>query len=143
MDPKLTYSLRLDKSVSGGSKIIEYVGEYVGKAEVAARKKKRYGTNMWYIAKVGSSEDLYVDASVIGNTARFINHSCIPNCRFETWFVDSKPRLIVVSNGPIEEGTLLTLSYMDSTWNIPCECGLCDGNYNIHVAGDESTESDT
>ncbi len=94
------------------------------------------------MAKVGSGETLYIDASNFGNKSRFINHSCLPNCQFETWYVDNKPRLIVVATFAIDQGTHLTVSYMDSTWNIPCFCGECDGNYNL-LAIDMTNDSDS
>ncbi|RHX98886.1 hypothetical protein DYB25_008607 [Aphanomyces astaci] len=130
-DSKLTHALRVDESVPAGTKIIDYVGEPIGKEEVAARKDKRHGAKDWYIARVGTNGDLYVDASKFGNNSRFINHACVPNCRFEVWYVDTKPRLMVVANTALEQGTILTLSYMNAAWNITCVCGVCDGGYNL------------
>ncbi|ETV66462.1 hypothetical protein H257_17048 [Aphanomyces astaci] len=113
-DSKLTHALRVDESVPAGTKIIEYVGEHIGKEEVAARKEKRHGAKDWYIVRVGTNGDLYVDASKFGNNSRFINHAYVPNCRFEVWYVDTKPRLMVVANTALEQGTILTLSYMNA-----------------------------
>ncbi|RHY55595.1 hypothetical protein DYB30_004919 [Aphanomyces astaci] len=121
-DSKLTHALRVDESVPAGTKIIDYVGEPIGKEEVAARKDKRHGAKDWYIVRVGTNGDLYVDASKFGNNSRFINHACVPNCRFEVWYVDTKPRLMVVANTALEQGTILTLSYMNAAWNITCVC---------------------
>ncbi|ETV64962.1 hypothetical protein H257_18231 [Aphanomyces astaci] len=79
-DSKLTHALRVDEGVPPGTKIIEYVGEHIGKEE------------NWYIARVGTNGDLYVDASKF----------------------DTKPRLMVVVNTALEHGTILTLSYMNA-----------------------------
>ncbi len=141
-DIKLHRALRLDENIKTGTKIIEYVGEYIGKSEFEKRKKSLQGSNAWYIAQVGLGKALYIDASNFGNKSRFINHSYLPNSRFETWYVDNKPRLIVVATFAIEQGTHLTVSYMDSSWNIPCVCGECDGNYSLRAV-DMINDSDS
>lgn len=43
------------------------------------------------------NKDLIVDATRKGNYARFINHSCDPNCEVQMWYVDGKPRLGIYS----------------------------------------------
>ncbi|ETV68876.1 hypothetical protein H257_15229 [Aphanomyces astaci] len=98
----LKHGLRIDVDVRSETKIIEYVGEYMSKMDVLRQKRLKQGTTDWYLARVGSSEDLYIDAGRVGNHSRFINHSCIPNCRFQTWYVDTKPRLMVVANQALE-----------------------------------------
>ncbi|KAH9103374.1 hypothetical protein AeMF1_020277 [Aphanomyces euteiches] len=130
VDPTFGFGLRLDESVPKDTKIIEYVGQLITKESYLCRKEKGRGQLAWYIARVSREDDnLYVDATKYGNAARFINHSCLPNCRFETWYVDKKPRLMVVSRLPLEKGCILSLHYMDSTWGTVCQCGFCDGTY--------------
>ncbi|KAF0775044.1 hypothetical protein AaE_001257 [Aphanomyces astaci] len=139
-DVLLKHGLRIDVDVRSETKIIEYVGEYMSKMDFLRRKRLKQGTTDWYLARVGSNEDLYIDAGRVGNHSRFINHSCIPNCRFQTWYVDTKPRLMVVANHALERGTILSLDYMDAGWNITCLCGACDGNYSTAI--DLSSGSD-
>ncbi|CAK4154882.1 unnamed protein product [Aphanomyces euteiches] len=130
VDPTFGFGLRLDENVPKDTKIIEYVGQLITKDTYLRRKEKGRGQLAWYIARVSREDDnLFVDATKYGNASRFINHACSPNCCFETWYVDKKPRLMVVSRLPLEKGCILSLHYMDSTWGIPCQCGFCDGTY--------------
>jgi hypothetical protein len=129
-DNKLGYGLQIDADVPPRTKVIEYVGEYIGKREFMTRKTQANGSTSWYFARVSTTDDLYIDAATFGNFARFINHSCQPNCELQTWYVDTKPRLMVVSKVRLPKWCILTLSYMDPTWGISCMCGKCDGNFN-------------
>ncbi|KAG9408264.1 histone methyltransferase set2 [Aphanomyces cochlioides] len=130
VDPTFGFGLRLDENVPKDTKIIEYVGQLITKDTYLRRKEKGRGQLAWYIARVSREDDnLFVDATKYGNASRFINHACSPNCCFETWYVDKKPRLVVVSRLPLEKGCIFSLHYMDSTWGIACQCGFCDGTY--------------
>jgi histone-lysine N-methyltransferase SETD2 len=142
LDDVFGRALQINIEVFRGTKIVEYVGEYIGRDEFAARKKDQNRESKFYTAKLGTGKDLFVDASEYGNNSRFINHSCIPNCSLQTWYVDTKPRLIVVANYKLEKGAILSMSYMDASWGIWCKCGACDGCYNIS-AMDMSNDSDS
>jgi uncharacterized protein len=62
-----------------GMRIVEYRGERITTAEAEARypddETVPYHTFLFAI-----DDDLVVDAAHGGNTARWINHSCDPNC---------------------------------------------------------------
>ena len=60
--------------------MIEYVGEIIDTQECQRRldEQEKAGTASFYILSIAS--DLYIDARVKANAARFINHSCDPNC---------------------------------------------------------------
>jgi SET domain-containing protein len=67
------------RRIRPGQLLIAYLGQVI----TTAAARKRYGGK----AANGSPTylfhfegDLYVDAAVDGNDARFINHSCDPNC---------------------------------------------------------------
>jgi SET domain-containing protein len=60
--------------VACGTRIIEYVGEKITKQESLARCEK----NNEYIFALSETQDL--DGNVDWNPARFLNHSCAPNC---------------------------------------------------------------
>ncbi|KAH9146671.1 hypothetical protein AeRB84_009472 [Aphanomyces euteiches] len=130
VDPVFGYSLRLNAAAKKETKIIEYVGERISKQEFL-RRKSLPGADSWYLAQLAREEgEMYVDARTMGNFSRFINHSCDPNCRFETWWVDKKPRLMVVARHDLPKNSILTLYYMDPTWQVDaCLCGICDGGY--------------
>ena len=65
--------------IPAATRLIEYTGEKLTPAEADARypddDSERHHTYLFAI-----DNDLVIDAAVGGNAARFINHSCDPNC---------------------------------------------------------------
>jgi hypothetical protein len=65
--------------IPAGVRLIEYAGERLTPAEADARypdqPNERHHTFLFAI-----DDDVVIDAAVNGNDARFINHSCDPNC---------------------------------------------------------------
>ena len=65
--------------IPAGTRLIEYTGERLTPAEADARYPdvpgERHHTFLFAI-----DDDVVIDAAVDGNEARFINHSCDPNC---------------------------------------------------------------
>ena len=65
--------------VRAGTRLIEYTGERLTPAQADARypdkEDERHHTYLFAI-----DDDVVIDAAVGGNEARFINHSCDPNC---------------------------------------------------------------
>src|SRR3954452_2411718 len=66
--------------IPAGTRLIEYAGERLTPAEADARYPdgvdERHHTFLFAI----DDPDVVIDAAVGGNEARFINHSCAPNC---------------------------------------------------------------
>ena len=52
-----------------------------------------------------------IDATVKGNEARFINHSCSPNCQAEYWAVEGRERVGIFAIKPIPSGQEITYDY--------------------------------
>ena len=74
--------------IKKNTKIIEYIGEKVTKAEGDRRSAKRIkkflnkkNEGSVYIFELNKKYD--IDGSVSYNKARFINHSCKPNCEVQ------------------------------------------------------------
>ena len=67
------------RRIPAGTRLIEYAGERLTPAEADARypdaADERHHTYLFAI-----DDDVVIDAAVNGNAARFINHSCAPNC---------------------------------------------------------------
>lgn len=67
------------RPISAGTRIIEYAGERLTPAAAEARYPdvvgERHHTYLFAI-----DDEVVVDAAVNGNEARFLNHSCAPNC---------------------------------------------------------------
>jgi SET domain-containing protein len=67
------------RRIRAGTRIIEYTGEHISYAESDRRyddaKMSRHHTFLFIL-----DDKVIIDAGVGGNDARFINHSCDPNC---------------------------------------------------------------
>jgi SET domain-containing protein len=102
--------------IPAGSCVIEYVGEKVTKAESLRRCE---GDNQ-YIFTLDDEFDL--DGNVPSNPARFINHSCAPNCAAEL----DEGRVWIVALRDIKAGEELTYNYnydLEDYRDHPCRCG--------------------
>jgi SET domain-containing protein len=102
--------------ISGGTRVIEYVGEKITKQESLARCEK----NNEYIFALSEHEDL--DGNVSWNPARFLNHSCEPNC--EAVLEDG--RIWIVALRDVRVGEELTFNYgydLEDYREHPCACG--------------------
>ena len=68
-----------------------------------------------------------VDATVHGNAARFINHSCEPNCYSRVITVDGQKHIVIFASRRIFCGEELTYDYKfpieDASNKLPCNCG--------------------
>lgn len=110
-----------------GTRIIEYVGERITKAEGFRRsaaqieRNRRNGTHgAVYIFELNKTTD--IDGNVAWNPARLINHSCHPNC--QTHII--RGRVWIESLRLIEAGEELSYDYgydLDHWQEHPCRCG--------------------
>ncbi|XP_055338361.1 histone-lysine N-methyltransferase 2C-like isoform X2 [Paramacrobiotus metropolitanus] len=119
----------LDKN----SMIIEYVGELI-RNEVANHRERMYEMLNHagiYMFRVDNEE--VCDASRAGGPARFINHSCDPNCITEVVQTDKNEKKIVISSlRRIFKDEELCYDYKfdfeDDQHKIPCNCGASNCN---------------
>ncbi|MCE9541395.1 SET domain-containing protein-lysine N-methyltransferase [Candidatus Kaiserbacteria bacterium] len=81
-----------------GSCIIEYTGKPTSVEQMRANSGK-------YLFWTGRSS--MIDGNIPGNRARFINHSCAPNCEVEL----KKRRIYIFAKRRIREGEELTYDY--------------------------------
>jgi hypothetical protein len=113
--------------VSKGKKVIEYIGEKITKKESERRSialiEKNQGSQTdgaVYIFEVNKRYD--IDGNIPENTARFINHSCEPNCEPDV----IKNRVWLISKRKIKEGEELSYNYgfdLDGYEDHECRCG--------------------
>jgi SET domain-containing protein len=106
-------------NIPAGTRIIEYVGEKIPKAE----SNRRCEANNEYIFIIDDDYDL--DGSVSWNPARFINHSCAPNCEAE-W---DEERIWIVALRDLGAGEELTFNYgyeLEDYREHPCKCGAAE-----------------
>ena len=106
--------------------IIEYIGEKITKAESTRRaealvdKAKKTGGAAVYVFTLNQRHD--VDGAKGRNPARYINHSCAPNC--EAYVI--RGRIWIYSIREIKAGEELTYNYgfdVDTWDDHPCCCG--------------------
>ncbi len=93
-------------AIRRGTRIVEYVGERVSHAEADRRYEGRPANDAHTFLFIVDDRTV-VDAGVGGNEARFINHSCKPNC--ET--VVTRGRIWVRARRRILPGEELSYDY--------------------------------
>ena len=105
------------ETISKNKRIIDYAGEKISNRESLKREQRylRRG-HVWCFAL---TQRTVIDAGVGGNIARFINHSCHPNC-----YVDIKGGVIWIrASRLIKAGEELTYHYhTDGECEIKCRC---------------------
>ena len=104
------------QEIKQGTKIIRYIGEKITQEE----SERRLGAGNVYI--FGLDERYSIDGSTRKNTARYINHSCAPNCHTEQF----GNTIWIVAIKDIQAGEELTYNYeygIDDEPAEPCHCG--------------------
>lgn len=102
--------------IARGTTVIEYVGERLSKEESWRRRQ----ANNFFIFTV--TEEFDIDGAVEWNPARFINHSCAPNCEAQ----EGDERIWIVAVRDIAPGEELSFNYgydLQDYEEHPCCCG--------------------
>ena len=115
------------RPIAAGVRLIEYAGERLTPAQAEARypdvEGERHHTYLFAV-----DDDVVVDAAVEGNEARFLNHSCAPNCDA----VIDGGRIWIETLQDIEPGEELVYDYAyvlaerhtaKAKKRYPCGCG--------------------
>ncbi|XP_047136295.1 uncharacterized protein LOC100209023 isoform X1 [Hydra vulgaris] len=114
------------KDIEENTFIIEYIGSLI-RNEVANRLEKHYERQNRGIYMFRIDNDTVVDATMAGGPARYINHSCDPNCVAEIVSIEKEKRIIIISSRKIDKGEELTYDYKfeleDDSEKIACLCG--------------------
>jgi hypothetical protein len=113
------------KDIPKGTKIIEYVGEKVTKAESSRRVTKTiddadHENGAVYIFELNKRHD--IDGNFPYNTARLINHSCEPNSEVDI----IKGHIWIIAQRKIEKGEEINYNYgydFEDWEDHPCRCG--------------------
>ncbi len=113
--------------IKAGTRLIEYRGERLTPAQADARYPdgldERHHTYLF-----ATDDDVVIDAAVDGNEARFINHSCDPNCDA----VIDDGRIWIETIREVEPGEELAYDYAyilderhtpSAKRRYPCTCG--------------------
>jgi SET domain-containing protein len=116
------------RPIDRGEWIVEYKGERITEAEFQRRDPERGPGETHHTVFFEVAPDVVIDAGVRGNGARFINHSCDPNCltRIE------EGRVNIYAKRAIAPGEELSFDYSyardehvtpEMLTAHPCRCG--------------------
>ncbi|XP_014853355.1 PREDICTED: histone-lysine N-methyltransferase SETD1B isoform X1 [Poecilia mexicana] len=120
--------------IAADEMVIEYVGQNIrqGMADMREKRYEEEGIGSSYMFRV--DHDTIIDATKCGNFARFINHSCNPNCYAKVITVESQKKIVIYSRQPINVNEEITYDYKFPIEDekIPCLCGAenCRGTLN-------------
>ncbi|HEY2805691.1 MAG TPA: SET domain-containing protein-lysine N-methyltransferase [Gemmatimonadales bacterium] len=125
------------RTIESGTRLVEYTGELLTPAQAEARypdvEGERHHTFLFAI-----DDRIVIDAAVGGNAARWINHSCAPNCDA----VAEGSKIWIDAIRDIKPGEELTYDYAyvleerhtpAAKRRFPCNCGAptCRGTLLI------------
>jgi len=117
------------KDIPKGTKIIEYVGNIVSSKEglriyeEQLKKSKETGVGAVYIFQLNRKQD--IDGDVPWNPAKYINHSCNPNCKYKI----INNHIWIFSIRDIKKGEELNYDYdydLDNYQDHLCKCNSKD-----------------
>lgn len=106
--------------------IVEYLGEKITKKESQRRAEeweseaRTKGFGLVYIFELNKRYD--IDGNIENNPAKFINHSCEPNCEA----INDNNRIWIAAKRKIKKGEELTYDYgydMENFLDHKCLCG--------------------
>ncbi len=103
-----------------GQRVMEYLGERVGKKESERRTEAQWAKGHVTVFTLNKRVDL--DGSPAWNRARLANHSCDPNCESQN---DRGRRIWIVARRSVKAGEELTYDYHFDFVDPPplCLCG--------------------
>lgn len=94
------------RPIKRGTRIIEYTGERITHDE-ADRRYDDGGMGRHHTFLFSIDRNTVIDAAVGGNEARFINHSCAPNCEA----IDERKHIYIEAIRDIATGEELSYDY--------------------------------
>ncbi|KAK7398622.1 hypothetical protein QQX98_012007 [Neonectria punicea] len=104
------HGVRSNRCFKPNQIIMEYAGEIITEDECERRMTEVYKDNECYYL-MSFDQNMIIDATT-GSIARFVNHSCNPNCRMIKWIVSGQPRMaLFAGDKPIMTGDELTYDY--------------------------------
>ncbi|XP_039219462.1 histone-lysine N-methyltransferase ASH1L isoform X1 [Crotalus tigris] len=121
------WGIRTKESLKAGQFIIEYLGEVVSEQEFRNRMIEQYHNHSDHYC-LNLDSGMVIDSYRMGNEARFINHSCNPNCEMQKWSVNGVYRIGLYALKDMPAGTELTYDYNFHSFNREkqqlCKCGF-------------------
>lgn len=125
---KKGFGLIAKDDIPAGAFVIEYCGEVISTEECQERlmapEEAGSADRHFYFLTIDSN--CCIDASKRGNKARFINHSCNPNCETQKWNVNGEMRVGIFALDDIKKGSEVTFDYQFERVGVEkqrCYCG--------------------
>ncbi|KAJ4286816.1 hypothetical protein N0V90_013068 [Kalmusia sp. IMI 367209] len=120
------YGVRAMRCFEPHQIIVEYAGEIITQDECERRMKQIYKKDKCYYL-MSFDNKMIIDATR-GTIARFVNHSCEPNCEMIKWTVGGEPRMALFAGSRgIMTGEELTYDYNFDPFSLKniqeCRCG--------------------
>ena len=113
-----------DQAITKNTRIIDYDGELIRNVDSEEREDAYSARGEVWVFRVNRAWSR--DANVGGNIARFINHSCTPNC----WFEVVDKTIWIRAGRNIRRGEELTYDYRTiGERTIKCRCRPDCPNY--------------
>jgi len=130
--------------IPAGRRVAEYLGERISTEEADRRYEDSGRAAHPHVLLFIVDKHTVIDAGVGGNEARFINHSCDPNCRV----VVQKKRIFIDAVHDIPAGAEITYDYnlqregdddADTDRRFACRCGAatCRGTMMAPLSADK------
>ena len=136
--------------VKRGDLVQEYVGEIIDGKEKEERLKafSRDHPNDPNFYVMHLEPGWYIDAREVANMARFINHSCDPNCKLVPTNVSGHIRVAIMCIKDVAPGEFLSYDYQFDTKDgdkFICRCGAenCRGTMKGGKSGEEGVQKKT
>ncbi len=126
--------------IPAGTRLVQYKGKLLTHAE--SDRLHRDGAETGHTFLFSLNDDYVIDASQQGNSARWINHGCAPNCEAVIEEDDGgdprRDRVFIESTRDIRKGEELTYNYgivldvphtraMKRIWACRCGAPQCTG----------------
>lgn len=130
------WGLAAGQHIPVGTFVIQYVGEvFDTETKVGKERLGKYkGCTCTYLMKIEKTQ--LIDPSNKGSLARFINHSCDPNCITRKWDVLGETCVGIFAIKDIKEGEEITFDYQFDCYSTPltkcfCRTTKCKGYLGV------------
>ncbi|KAF6257447.1 transcription factor [Scenedesmus sp. NREL 46B-D3] len=130
------WGLFAGEEIAADEFIIQYVGELIRPvlSDTRERMYEAAGQDSSYLFRIDG--EWVADATVRGGRARFINHSCDPNCYTKIFTIDGTRKIGIYAKRAVALGQELAYDYKfdfeEDARKVPCACGAknCRGFMN-------------
>ena len=116
------------RDISKGTEVMEYKGRKISKKrgdkksqKTIKKSQKKQDKGAVYVFELNEKYD--IDGNVSWNPAKYINHSCNPNCES---VIEDEKRVVINAIRDIKKGEEITYNYgysLDNFREHPCKCG--------------------